>query len=102
MPSSAQPLLVIGDVSALRVRAEVDDRDIGNIKIGEPVVVRAAAYPDREFAGKVAAIAPIVAPARGLARGSRSPTDVDVVEVMIDLAGPGPLASGMRVDAYFR
>jgi HlyD family secretion protein len=31
-PSSAQPLLVIGDVSALRVRAELEERDFGEIK----------------------------------------------------------------------
>ena len=101
-PSAPQPLIVLGDLSALRVRAEVDDRDIGSIKSGQPVVVRAAAFPDREFAGKVASVAPIVAAASGLARGSPNPTDVDVVEVMIDLASPGPLASGMQVDAYFR
>jgi HlyD family secretion protein len=101
MPSSAQPLLLIGDVSSLRVRAEVDDRDVGNIKIGQPVVVRAAAFPDREISGKVASIAPTVGPASGVARGPRNPTDVDVVEVLIDLTDPGPLASGMQVDAYF-
>jgi HlyD family secretion protein len=28
-------------------------------------------------------------------------TDVDVVEVMIDLTDPGPLAAGMKVDVYF-
>jgi HlyD family secretion protein len=29
-------------------------------------------------------------------------TDIDVVEVLIDLAEPGPLAVGMKVDVYFR
>jgi HlyD family secretion protein len=102
MPSSAQPLLLIGDVSALRVRAELDDRDVGNIKIGQPVVVRPTAFPGREISGKVASIAPTVGPASGVARGPRNATDVDVVEVLIDLADPGPLTSGMQVDAYFR
>lgn len=101
MPSSAQPLLVIGDISALRVRAELDDRDVGNVKIGQPVIVRAAAFPDREISGKVAFVAPMVGPASGIARGPRKPTDVDVVEVLIDLASPGPLTSGMQVDSYF-
>jgi len=31
---NAQPLLVIGDVSALRVRAELDERDLGDVKVG--------------------------------------------------------------------
>jgi HlyD family secretion protein len=102
IPSATQPLLVIGDVSALRVRAELDDRDLGMIKVGQSVVVRMPAFPGRDMSGKVASIAPIVAPASRPARGARNPTDVDIVEVMIDLVDAGPLASGMQVDVYFR
>jgi len=102
-PSSAQqPLLVIGDLSALRVRAELDDRDVGDIKIGQPVVIQAAAFPGREFSGKVASIAPTVERANVNARGPRDLTDVDIVEVLIDVTDPGPLLPGMKVDAYFR
>src|SRR5262252_9800670 len=100
-PSNAQPLLVIGDVSALRVRAELDERDFGQIKIGQPVLVRAAAFRGREFAGKVAFIAPLVEQGRINARGQRNVTDVDVVEVLIDLAQLYPPAVGMKVDLYF-
>jgi HlyD family secretion protein len=100
-PSSVQPLMLIGDVSALRVRAELDDHDVGKIKVGQPVVVRATAFPDREIAGKVASIAPIVGPASGV-RGPRNPTDVNVAEVLIDLSDLAPLTSGMQVDVYFR
>jgi HlyD family secretion protein len=101
--ANAQPLLVIGDVSALRVRAELDERDLGEIKIGQPAVIRADAFRGREFAGKVSFIAPIVEPARiNNARGQRNVTDVDVVEVLVDLAQPDLLAVGMKVDVYFQ
>ena len=63
-PSATQPLVVLGDVSALRVRAELDERDFGEIKVGQSVLVRAAAFRGREFAGKVSFIAPIVEPGR--------------------------------------
>jgi HlyD family secretion protein len=98
----AQPLLVLGDVSALRVRAELDERDFGEIKIGQPVLVRAAAFRGREFAGKVAFIAPLVEQGRINARGQRNVTDVDVVEVLVDLAQAEALAVGMKVDVYFQ
>ena len=101
-PSNAQPLVLLGDVSALRVRAELDERDFGEIKVGQPVLVRAAAIRGREFAGKVAFIAPLVEPGRINSRGQRSLTDVDVVEVLVDLAEADPLAVGMKVDVYFR
>jgi len=101
-PSATQPLIVLGDVSGLRVRAEVDERDFGDIKIGQPALVRTSAFRGREIAGKVSSIAPIVDAGRINLRGQRNMTDVNVVEVVIDLTDPGPLAVGMKVDVYFR
>ena len=101
VPSAAQPLVMLGDISALRVRAELDERDFGEIKVGQTVSVRPDAFRGREFAGKVAFIAPLVGPSRS-SRGQRNQTDVDVVEVLVDVAEPGQLAVGMKVDVYFR
>lgn len=101
-PSPDQPLVIMGDLSALRVRAEVDERDIAQLQLGQPVVVRAHAFRGRDFAGKVASIARLVGPGVINARNQRKLTDVDVVEVVIDLADPGPLAVGMQADVYFR
>ena len=100
--SAAQPLVLLGDISAMRVRAELDERDFGKINIGQTVLVRAAAFREHEFAGKVVSIAPIVQPARISSRDQRNLTDVAVAEVVVDLAEPGSLAVGMRVDVYFR
>ena len=93
--------MVLGDVSTLRVRAEIDERDYGEIKVGQRVVVRSPAFRGRDVAGTVSSVAPIIEPGRIGARGQRSPTDVNVAEVVIDLAEPGPLAVGMKVDVYF-
>lgn len=101
-PSNAQPLLVIGDISALRVRAELDERDLGDIKVGQPALIRSDAFRGREVAGKVSFIAPIVGQSRINGRGQRNMTDVDVVEVLVDVAQPDPLAVGMKVDVYFQ
>ncbi len=100
-PSGSQPLIVLGDISGLRVRAELDERDFGEIKVGQQVMVRPAAFRGREFAGTVSFIAPLVEQGRN-SRGQRNVTDVDVVEVLVSLTEPGPLAVGMKVDVYFR
>lgn len=102
MPSPDQPLLIMADLSSLRVRAEVDERDIAQIHIGQPVVVRAHAFRGRDLAGTVTSIARLVGPGVINARSQRKLTDVDVVEVVIELADPGPLAVGMQADVYFR
>lgn len=100
-PSAAQPLVVLGDVSKLRVRAELDERDYGQIKVEHKVIVRSAAFRGRDVAGTVSSVAPVIDAGRIGARGQRTLTDVNVAEVVIDLAERGPLAVGMKVDVYF-
>jgi HlyD family secretion protein len=101
VPALEPALVVLGDVSALRVRAEVDEQYLGRMHVGQRVVVRAAAFRGRDFDGKVASIAHIVGPSRINARGPRKFSDVDVLEVAVDLAEPGPLVVGEQVDVYF-
>jgi multidrug efflux pump subunit AcrA (membrane-fusion protein) len=47
--AAPQPLMSLGDLSAQRVRAELDERDVGKIKLGDNVAVRADAFRGREF-----------------------------------------------------
>jgi HlyD family secretion protein len=101
-PGAPPSLLVLGDVSSLRVRTEVDERDFTDVKIGQTVMIRAPAFRGKEFTGKVSSIAPIVDAARINSSTQRGMTDVNVVEVLVDLAEPGPLTVGMKVDVYFR
>ena len=35
-PSALQPLMLIADLSTLNVRAELDERDVAEIKVGQP------------------------------------------------------------------
>jgi HlyD family secretion protein len=97
-PSSTQYLVLFGDVSKLQVRAEVDEADFAEIKTAEPVLVRAGAFPGREFSGKVSFIAPILGRPR---INTGKAEDTSVVEVLAELADPGPLPVGMKVDVYF-
>ena len=101
-PGSPLPLLQLADLSALCVRAEVDERDLAFVKVKQIVAVRAAAFPDNELAGKVVSIAPLVGPGRMEASGPRNQSDVNVVEVMIELTKTGEVLTGMKVDVYFK
>jgi len=101
-PSPEAPLLVIGDLSSLRVRAEFEERDVGKLRVGQAAVVRSDAFPGRDFEGKVTFLAQSLGPSRLGQRGPRKPTDVDVLEVLIELSGNPPLLPGMRVDVFMR
>jgi HlyD family secretion protein len=102
VPTVEPALLVVGDVSALRVRAEVNEQDIGRIRAGQSVLVRAAAFHGREFNGKVSSVARVVGPSRINSGDPRKFSDVDVLEVVVDLPEPGPLLVGEQVDVYFK
>lgn len=101
-PSLDAPLVLFGDLSSLRVRAEVEERDVPKIRVGQRVVVRADAYPEKDFEGVVTEISQALGPPRITTRGPRRPNDVEVLEVLISLDGNPPLLTGMRVDAFFR
>lgn len=102
VPSPESSLLVFGDLSSLRLRAEVEERDAAKVRVGQKVVVRADAFPDREFTGEVTSISQSLGAPRIASRGPRRPNDVEVVEVMVSLDGNPPLFTGMRVDAFFK
>jgi len=101
-PSPEQPLAVVGDMSVLRVKAEVDDGDVAKIKVGQKAFVRSINYPGRDFEGTVTDLAPTMATPRISARGPRRPSDIEVLELTINLDGKVPLLPGMRVDAFVR
>jgi HlyD family secretion protein len=101
-PSIDVPLVVMGDMSIVRVRAEVDEADVSKIRKDQRAFVKSTAYPGREFDGKVVELAASLALPRMGSRGARRPTDVEVMEVLIDLEGNIPLLPGMRVDVFFR
>lgn len=102
LPTPQSPLLVMGDVSALRVRAEVDQQYLGKIRVGQNVVVRAAAFRGRDFDGRVSSIARVVGPSRINSGDPRKFNDADVLAVVVDLPKPGPLVVGEQVDVYFK
>ena len=101
-PSPDMALAVIGDMSLVRVKAELDEHDVAKVKVGGRVTVKSNAYPGREFEGKVAELAPTLASPKFALRGARRPTDVEVMEVTIDLEGQVPFVPGMRADAFFK
>lgn len=100
-PSPQNTLVSFGDMSALRVRAEVEERDATKIAVGQKVVVKADAFAGKEFTGKVSSISRSLTSPRIPTLGPRRPMDVEVVEAMVDLDGNPPLFNGMRVDVFF-
>ena len=96
-PASAQPVLLLADLSHLRVRAFVEELDVAQVRPGQQAVVTADGYPGKEFPGKVGVVLPRM--------GKRSPSsdtpgeykDVYFREILIDLDGTPELPVNLRV-----
>lgn len=61
--SPQQKVATIVSLNPLRVRIDIPEQAIPQIHNGQSVSVRVAAYPDRNFAGRVARVSPSVATA---------------------------------------
>jgi HlyD family secretion protein len=101
-PSPEQVLIVMGDLSGLRVRAEVEERDVSKVRNGQKVTIRTDAFPGRDFTGTVTMLGQSLAPPRLASRGPRRPTEIDALEVLIDIEGAASLLPGMRADVFFQ
>ena len=56
--SEGQVLVTMADLKKVYVETEVDETDIGKVKVGQPVDITIEAYPDQPLQGEVLRIAP--------------------------------------------
>jgi multidrug resistance efflux pump len=97
MPASAQPILLLADLSKRRVRAFVEELDIARVQAGQSAVVTADGLPGKEFKGKVVLVLPRM--------GKRAPQsdvpgeykDVYFREVLVELDSGEDLPLNLRV-----
>ncbi len=99
---SPSPVLSMGDTTVMRVRVEVDERDVARIKKGQKAYVSADAFGRRRFAGVVSKLEQSMTPKRTRTGDPSEPIDRSVLEVLLTLEDPGGLYSGLRVDAFIQ
>ena len=105
-PSPDQPLVVVGDISVLQVKAELDDGNADKIEKGRKAFVTSINFPNKKFEGTVKDISPTMASPRINPRGPLRQSDIQVLEITIELdhkdADVSKLLPGMRVDAFVK
>ena len=88
--AAGAPLYSINGLETVWVNAELPENAVAQVSVGSDVTVRAAALPDKELHGKVAAILPQV------------DTATRTIRARIELSNPGGrLAPGMFVTMSF-
>jgi multidrug efflux system membrane fusion protein len=97
MIAAGAPLVTLTDLSHRRIEAEIGEFDVGRVRVGADVTIRAEGY-DQRWRGKVAEIPDRVVPRALKALDPSRPVDTRVLLVKIELSEPVPLKLGQRVE----
>jgi hypothetical protein len=79
--------MVLGDVSALNVRADVDESEAWRVPWGAPAVVLVRGNPNRRATAKFVRFEPMVVPKQSLTGASTERVDTRVLQVIYRIEG---------------
>jgi multidrug resistance efflux pump len=96
-----QPLFSMADLSVRRVRAEIDERDVRKVRVGQKVLISADALQNESFSGVVRQISDTMGRKKILTGDPSEKADRDVLEALVDLDKSVKLPVGMRVLVKF-
>jgi ABC exporter DevB family membrane fusion protein len=94
------PVVTVGDVSRLRVRADVDERDIDKVAVGQKAILMAEAYGDKRFLGHVSRVAGILGKKNIRTDDPAEKNDTRILETLVDVDDPAELPVGLRMDVF--
>jgi HlyD family secretion protein len=94
-----QTLFTLADISRLRVRVDVDENDVGQLRVGQTAYVTAATFGDRRFPGRVVKIGRVLGRKNIRTDEPRERVDTKILEVLVELEPGTELPIGLRVDA---
>lgn len=94
------PVLTIGNISQLNVRAEVLEKDIRHVKVGRLATIRTDAFPDKSFSGKVVRITPEMGEKSVFSEKPEELYDAKILEVIIALDSSKDLIPALQVDVF--
>jgi multidrug resistance efflux pump len=97
-----RPLFSLADTSTRHIKAEVDERDVDKISLGQNVIIQADALEGKKLRGSVARISAMMG-RKSISTGDPSDkSDRDILEALIDLDDNSrPLPIGLRVTVQF-
>lgn len=96
------PVVAMGDCSRLRVRADVDETDVARLRLGQSAFVKAEAYGERKFTGRVVKIGEALGRKNVRTDEPTERVDTKILETLIELDAGQTLPVGLRVDAFIQ
>jgi multidrug resistance efflux pump len=94
----AQPLILLGSVDELTVRADVDERDAPRIKPDASVLASIRGNSRRQFSLRFVRFEPFVVPKKNLTNDASERVDTRVLQVLYALEKGAPVFPGQQMD----
>jgi HlyD family secretion protein len=97
-----RPLFSLADTSTRHIKAEVDERDVDKLSVGQKVIIQADALEGKKLRGSVARISAMMG-RKSISTGDPADkSDRDILEAVIELDDNSkPLPIGLRVTVQF-
>jgi HlyD family secretion protein len=95
-----QPIVSVSDTTHLMVRTEIDETDVGKVRIGQRAEIRCDAFRGQTFYGHVVRISGGLGPKKIQTDNPTEKIDMDVLEGFVEVDPGAPLRVGLRVDVY--
>jgi len=99
-PNGSDPLVVMGDTRKLRVRVDVDERDVGRVAIGQPAFAQLTAFAGKRFNGRVVEVGRRMGRKNIRTDDPTERIDTKILEVVFELDASEGLVPGLRVTGY--
>jgi RND family efflux transporter MFP subunit len=97
----SDPLMLLGDVDKLQVRAEIDEQNAVLVSPNQPAVATIKGHSDLKMPLRFVRIEPYVVPKRSLTGDSLERVDTRVLQVIYEFQLPAfPVYVGQQVDVY--
>jgi HlyD family secretion protein len=94
------PIVTVADDSAIRVRVDVDESDVGRVHEGQRAYVTADTYGDTRFWGHVIRVGKVLGPKNVYTDAPTEHVDTKILETLVELDDHPNLPDGLRVDSY--
>jgi HlyD family secretion protein len=91
-------VLMFGDLSAMRVRAEIDERFVQDLTPGQTALIHGRNLSGKTYRGTIVHREQVMGDKTIFTRASSERKDLDVVQIVIDMEPAFSAPSGLRVD----
>lgn len=93
-----EPVVLLADMSHIRIRAEIEDRFVQQLRVGQDAVIYGRGLGARTYAGKVTLVKDIMGSKTLFARSAGERKDAEVIQVFIEPEAGFTAPVGLRVD----